>query len=732
MRLFPLLAALVACSAAARVGGQPVAPPPMSAPPPAVSAEGASSVLEFGAVADGKTDATAAFQAALDAVGKAGGGRVYAPAGVYLVAGHLDIPDAVTLAGSFETPARSGAISGDPSMMKGTILLAVEGRGDADGPPFITLHTTSVLTGVTVFYPEQTTTDIMPYPWCVRGIGDNCTIADVLLVNPYQAVDFGTIHAAGRHFIDGLYAQPLKTGLFVDKCYDVGRVQNVHFWPFWNWDAPVKNYMLENGTAFVFGRTDWEYLSDCFALGYKVGFHFISKGDGPGNVLLTQCGSDLGPLAVKVDQVQAHSGVSFVNCQLMSSVEVSDANRGPVKFTACGFWGIETTDTEATIRGEGHVTFTACHFTWWGKVDPAAYAIVAEGGGLTVNGCEFLDEDPRRGHVRLGEDVAAAVVVANRFRTPAKIENFSEGEVAIADNVSTDGGTPLGRAIDAGDVERVASLWEARLGRGPAERHSAKARLASAIAVGDAHPDLRDALLRSVADDPTATESLARRARDELALVGEAPAGAADGPTTRPTAVARRLAGELTIDGTLDDPAWADAVPVAHRPGGESVGQYDARVLWDDRALYLGVRVPEPSPGTVRAEVTTRDGPVWQDDCVEFFLAPGRSTSRYVQLIVNAAGTYYDGTGSTRSTSAVWDSGATVASDRADGAWTVELSVPWAHLGHPAPKPGDVWSADLRRWRPAEGGKNLASWSDAPADDGATHHPESFGFVTFE
>ena len=31
-----------------------------------------------------------------------------------------------------------------------------------------------------------------PYPWTVRGIGDNCSLVDVLLVNPYQAVDFGT------------------------------------------------------------------------------------------------------------------------------------------------------------------------------------------------------------------------------------------------------------------------------------------------------------------------------------------------------------------------------------------------------------------------------------------------------------------------------------------------------------------------------------------------------------
>jgi polygalacturonase len=56
-------------------------------------------VRQFGAVGDGKTDDTAAFQRALDAAGKAGGGVAYAPRGNYFFAGHLNVPNAVTLAG---------------------------------------------------------------------------------------------------------------------------------------------------------------------------------------------------------------------------------------------------------------------------------------------------------------------------------------------------------------------------------------------------------------------------------------------------------------------------------------------------------------------------------------------------------------------------------------------------------------------------------------------------------
>ena len=62
-------------------------------------------VRDFGAKGDGQTDDTAAFQRALDAAGKAGGGTVKVPRGIYFFAGHLKVPSAVTLAGMWQSPA---------------------------------------------------------------------------------------------------------------------------------------------------------------------------------------------------------------------------------------------------------------------------------------------------------------------------------------------------------------------------------------------------------------------------------------------------------------------------------------------------------------------------------------------------------------------------------------------------------------------------------------------------
>jgi hypothetical protein len=313
-------------------------------------------------------------------------------------------------------------------------LLAVAGAGDAKGQPFITLHQGSTLRGLTVYYPEQKMKNPpVPYPWTVRGQGDNISLIDLLLVNPYQAVDFGTL-SAGRHYIKGLYGQPLYRGLFIDQCCDVGRIENIHFWSFWGgWDSPLYAFIRSEAIAFILGRSDWEFMSNCFCIGYRIGYHFVQNAPGPGNYLLTQCGSDIGQTAVRVESSQSHAGISFVNGQFMAGIEIANTNTGPVKFTACGFWGIPTTDRHAVLEGSGHTTFIGCHFTAWAQRDQTAPAIHARSGGLTVTGCDFMDSG--KAQITLEPGVEAALIYGNRLREKQLITNRAGACAQIALNV---------------------------------------------------------------------------------------------------------------------------------------------------------------------------------------------------------------------------------------------------------------------------------------------------------
>jgi hypothetical protein len=422
-------AALAGLAAPIMGGGLAMASPPVSDPPSGGLDEPYLNVRKFGAHGNGKTDDTAAIQKALDAAGKQSGNVVLLPTGDYLIKGSLNVPPNVTLQGIFRAPSAGMPYAPGNSPQTGSCLLAVGGKGKPDGTPLISLNTNSTLYGVKVFYPEQTCPEPpVQYPWTVRQLGAGAALVNVTILNPWQAVDCGTVTGV-RHYIHGLYGQPLKTGLFIDRCTDIGRVQDVHFWPFWKLARKLLTYTSTQATAFLIGRTDWEYMFNCFAICHKIGYHFVRTPSGEPNVLLTQCGSDEGPAHVKltsvqVDGNQALGGISFVNGQFMGapSIEVGTTNTGPVKFTNCCFWGGPRTDTMALLEGSGQTTFTSCHFvSSAAQRDKKAPVVVLRHGCLIISACEFTT-GPRR-QVAIEHGAVTAVISGNNFHGPARIGN---------------------------------------------------------------------------------------------------------------------------------------------------------------------------------------------------------------------------------------------------------------------------------------------------------------------
>ena len=391
-------------------------------------ATGLWSVRDFGAKGDGRTDDTRAFQEALDAAGRGGGGIVFAPRGNYLFDGNLRVPSAVTLEGTFHcVPAHNGIR--DPGLPKpgddGTTLLVKAGRGQEQGEPFLSLTTNSAVKGLVIYYPDQDPKGTpVPYPWAIAMRGKNPAVLDVELLNPFQGIDTTT---SERHHIRNVHGQPLRRGILVDQVYDIGRIEDVHFNPWWSISEAVIQFMVTQGEAFILGKTDWEYMVNCFSIIYHTGFLFTEFKHGPGNVLLTQCGHDIAPVAVRVEHSQPHAGIAFSNSQFMGSIEVAKTNAGPVKFSNCGFWGPQAGDfqnpgmtTLATLEGTGHVTFNACHFTWWDRKAEGSPCIRARCEGLTLMACEFMEA---KAHLELAAALKAGIIVGNRFRGGAKLSN---------------------------------------------------------------------------------------------------------------------------------------------------------------------------------------------------------------------------------------------------------------------------------------------------------------------
>lgn len=394
------------------------------------------SVRDFGAKGDGKTDDTAAFQQALDAAAKAGGGTVHAPRGNYFFAGHLNVPGAVTLQGIWTSvPAHNGVR--DAGLPKptddGTTFLVTESADNEAGPPFITLNHNSTLKGVVLYYPKQDpAAEPKPYPWAIAMRGKNPAVLEVELLNPFNGIDASQNE---RHLIRNVHGQPLRRGILVDAIYDIGRIENVHFNPWWCSSGKLFAWQQQHGEAFIFGRSDWQYVLNTFCFGYSVGYKFIQTKTGGCNGNFLGIGADDCFTAVVVEQ-SAPMALLISNGEFVSfhgpdptMVEVKPTHSGSVRFVNCAFWG--PCNQIARIAGKGTVGFADCTFVQWDRQREGRPALRVESGSLLVRGCEFQENKPQ---IELGEGVRRAVITGNLITGKPRIANRAKGQVIISEN----------------------------------------------------------------------------------------------------------------------------------------------------------------------------------------------------------------------------------------------------------------------------------------------------------
>ena len=316
----------------------------------------------FGAVGNGTNDDTAAIQSALSNAATNGGGIVFLPQGNYLINSSLVVPAQTSLVGVWRAPTAY-------SQYLGTTLLAVAGAGSTNGNPFITLQgNNSTLEGVTIYYPNQVANNPpTPYPWAIQGGGgDNVTIQNVLLVNPYLGIDLAT-HPSGRHLVRGVYGQPLLVGIAVDQCYDIGRIMEIHFWPFWTQNTNVEAFQSANAVTFDFMRTDWEVVQDVFSWGYSIGARFRASPNGAMNGQMSNVNFDNVDVGLQLSATQPYA-------VHISNLNIANAGGGTNHI------GIQGLAGSAGLNVNGA--------TFWGSLyQPVSWA---NSGLLTLSNARFL------------------------------------------------------------------------------------------------------------------------------------------------------------------------------------------------------------------------------------------------------------------------------------------------------------------------------------------------------
>jgi hypothetical protein len=310
------------------------------------------------------------------------------------------------------------------------VLLAYAGRGSQEGPAFILLAgSNAAVCGLVIVYPEWKQTDVppVPYPPCIESHDtDNVAVTECCLLNPYEGIKFVRAH---RHLVRNVTGYPSYRGLFVDECYDIGHIENIHYWPFgvaYNPDDPYCKWINTQGVAFELARTDWHYVFNTFCFGYGVGYKFSESKTGSTNGNFLGLGADSCRRAVLVEQAQA-PGLLITNGEFVGRwtstdsvcVEIGPKAQGKVSLVNCSFWG--PIDRCIAMRSPvGQFSAIGCHFVDWDNQKIGSPAIQLEAGKAIVEACTFA----RKGvQVQVQEKVRSAILTSNQAAGGFQVDN---------------------------------------------------------------------------------------------------------------------------------------------------------------------------------------------------------------------------------------------------------------------------------------------------------------------
>ncbi len=193
----------------------------------------------------------------------------------------------------------------------------------------------------------------------------------------------------------------------------------------------------------------------------------------------------------------------------------------------------------------------------------------------------------------------------------------------------------------------------------------------------------------------------------------------------------------------VPDPWTWDAVPplpplVRSEDGTAAEQATTVRLAWDETALHVRFDcVDRHAWGTW----TRRDDPLWQEEAVEVFLAPGEADPvDYLEFEVSPRGVLFDARihnpTSLRADLRAdvpwdcpgirWEAGP--GAERQD--WWAALAIPWSGLLAPVEAPPPLWRANFCRIdRPAEEPAEFSAWSPTLVRPADFHKPARFGVL---
>lgn len=228
--------------------------------------EQSASPEDWGALADGVTDDTAAFQLAVNWLQSSGAGNMTLKlaAKPYRLTGTVTVSGAVQIQGEGYVAIQSGRPITRPT--KGSWLV----HANATGPLFKFTGAAakgSSLTGVAFF--QEGHPDPAPgwapavRDWVIRAenMEGELFLDRVHFHNVYRGVLCDFSH---RPRFGHLSGQFFSRAVTFDRIYDTGSLKDLHAWTFWSEDDSVLTWTQANGIAVSLGRVDGMDIGSLF------------------------------------------------------------------------------------------------------------------------------------------------------------------------------------------------------------------------------------------------------------------------------------------------------------------------------------------------------------------------------------------------------------------------------------------------------------------------------------
>ena len=218
----------------------------------------------------------------------------------------------------------------------------------------------------------------------------------------------------------------------------------------------------------------------------------------------------------------------------------------------------------------------------------------------------------------------------------------------------------------------------------------------------------------------------------------------AKAPPPQGTVYLPHAAGPITIDGIGTEPGYGLATlspDFATAEGSaEPVGKANAKVTWDDQAMYVFVTVQDTD---IVSPYTKHDEDLYKADAIEIFIDADSNRRGYVELQVSPANVTFDKWyPQTRAQENLADMSyesnmqtavklrGTVAPGDTDQGWDVEIAIPWQAVKgkddtmrvNLPPHVGDRWRMNIIRTNQRTGGTQQAeggasSWNRITVSD---------------